>query len=243
MPHNHRTITQHFYTATSPECQRETKAFKPAVAFEVLNDIQGIAGYWQFPQGLSATAYERKIMTSRFQGQRYYAPPTMDNFAMRRLCDPTEKQMSLLQQRWKQLVSLNPDLKIAAPRMDDPLALHDAMSGVAALFNVADIQLFLETRQNQKRWDTGRQHWNNPVHAELLKEIHQRGGDPRWLAAPETLRTIIQKMDERQRSPLRLKRCPEDLLSLNIPCAVHVRGSSGDKWRGTPVPLPQNRSE
>jgi hypothetical protein len=195
-----RKITPHFYTVSDPECSLQSRFFKPAVAFEVTYGVDGIAGLYQFPRGTLASAFEDAACRI-FRSNQYYAMPTEKDFSIRRIKEPSEAAMSVNRNLWNRLVALNPELAVVTPRMDEPMDLHDAIFGAAALLNPTDIQFFIKAKQETGSWQAYGLTMDNPEYRALNDEVTARTGllgkrdRPHWLAAPETLHEMIRKMD------------------------------------------------
>lgn len=195
-----RKLTQHFYDLSSPECSRASIYFKPAVAFEKTYGIDGIAGLYQFPRGALASAFEDAACRI-VRSNRYYAMPTDRDATIRRIKEPSEAAMKANRDLWNRLVDLNPELDLVKPRMDEPMDLHDAIFGAAALFNPADIQFFVKAKQETRSWQVYGLTLAKPDYKALVDEIGRKTllldkpDYPHWLAAPDTLKKIIEKMD------------------------------------------------
>lgn len=195
-----RKITHHFYAATDPECDLRTPYFKPAVAFEIAYGLDGIAGLYQFPRGQLASAFEDRACRV-VRSNQYYARPTDFDATIRQIKTPSDAAMTANRNLWNRLVELNPELAIVDPRMDEPMDLHDAIFGAAALLNPADIRFFVKAKEESGSWQVYGLTIAKPEYKDLLDEVKIRTlrlgkpDHPHWLAAPETLKQIIEKMD------------------------------------------------
>lgn len=105
---------------------------QPALEYEQLAQVSGVAASYIFPGKKSAQAYDH--WASCFCSFR----------------EPNGKAVQKqLQKTWAELVSLNPPLAIVEPE-DKPDFLRNGIFGAASLFNPGDIRFFYRDAEKNK---------------------------------------------------------------------------------------------
>lgn len=194
---------KYFYAASSPECDRSSHLFKPAVAFEVHNGISGISGDYCLPYNFSASEYEeytaKKYYVRLFSN---YEDPLRNGF---KIIPKEEVDTSLVKEimdHWLELKKLNSSLdeitfeSCSASVL--PVVLYDAIAGCACLLNTKDINHFIRLRIQTERFDILRIFTENTELADLYNKINETADYPiRWVPSPYTLEVIKSKLDNR----------------------------------------------
>lgn len=193
-------VRKDFYTASAPECSRETDVFKPAVTLEVKSGVSGVAHYYDFPDDMSASEYEVSSIDMLSRGYGCYESFIDNDWQIipRQPFDPDV--LKELQDKWSELVSLNPALLDVELNTAEPLSLADAISGVACLLNVTDINFFVALRAQTGSWNSTHMARQIPGYEELYDTVCSLVPDPDddypgWIPAPETLEEIIRQLD------------------------------------------------
>lgn len=192
-------VSSCFYDAGSPECSKDSAHFKPAVAFEVHNEVTGIAGHYTFPEGMQASEYEayKNFTANLFQ---YYESPRESGFAIVKKQEPDPALVSRMKDEWQRLLELNPVLETLKFDTDNPWLLFDAIAGVACLLNVDDINFFLELKATSERFDCMKLAYEIPDYAEMQRRIKDVAGDCSidWVPSPGTQQKIYDQLSGRQ---------------------------------------------
>jgi hypothetical protein len=190
----------YFYDAASPEASRDTRVFKPAVAFELKTGISGIAGLYKFPGDETPTAYEERIAT-KFSHAVFsaYEDPVKNGFRLIPASPVDPFIVMGLKKEWDGLVALKPALEtVKVPQEFLPAMLFDALNGANCLLNPGDIHFFLQEKANNRRFDLPRLVRERLDHAALIADVEKMAGHPvRWIASPQTLQSIRQKLASR----------------------------------------------
>lgn len=177
-----------------------TAAGKPALEFEELTGLAGIAGIYKYPQGMTAAQYD---VYSNFTApaQDCYETAGTDHRLVK-VAEPSPELMTRMQREWKKLVDLNPVLKKVPVDVQDGLSLHDAISGVACALNPDDISLFVGMRRKLGVASLKTFAQAIPGYLQLDWEVGQLTSHvPEWFPAPETLEKMRGQLQQRGKNP------------------------------------------
>jgi len=167
------------YDADAPECTSGSGVHKPAVAFEVNSGVTGISGYYKFPNDMNPTEYERFVEKS-FYGKLL-----------------TPDVLSAMQDEWKILKYINPSLKKIIVDTNNAGLLREVIEGVASLFNIDDINYFVDVQDNKKRVDIVSYSEENEEWKTLMDYVENKTGlHVAWVPSLRTLNTMKNKVDQ-----------------------------------------------
>ncbi len=203
MSENRSGLKETFYSKASPECNHDLGVYKPAVAFEVFNKVTGIAGNYHFPGGMSATEYESTVVP-RFSVDVFskLEDPMQNGFLLVPKEAPDPEVLAEMKNQWEQLKKLNPELNVIDLGDCDPelmpMALFDCIEGCASLFNPDDINTFVKTRIESRRFDVPAIFSEDPDYSKVKAEVSNlaeyRVG---WVPSKATLKLISGKLKEK----------------------------------------------
>ena len=188
-------LKNHSFDTSSGECDTASSAFMPAVAFEVFNGVDGIAGDYMFPEvkvgvepypnaGRAAIFY--RYITDTYDGPVCGCFQTIGNKDIK-ISDPPPDLMRRMQEDWKKLMDLNPELQTVRFDRNNPLSLLYALSGVSSLFNPADIDFFINLQEGSAQ--------KLPEYNALFGEVRTMSTvSIQWIPAPQTLAFIKEKL-------------------------------------------------
>ena len=196
-------IQKHFYQNNSPECSRQTNVFKPAAAYEIENNIQGIAENYRYPNDMNATEFEQ---TFDFGSEVFkcYMPPLKSEFEIIQIQQPSPDLMTALNNTWHELKALNPQLGTLDINPSNPLELLNAINGVACQLNTDDIGYFILMHRKLNRFDVFAKaiHHDTDLYAaceEMSKVTNDSNMGFHWLPAPSTIRKAAAAIAENVR--------------------------------------------
>jgi len=157
-----------------------------------------VGGGYKYPKGMSDIEYHAYVLGQIGLYTPYREPnPQNQQEAFREawqeLHYPREKMLPVLQNIYKELVELNPQLKEIKLDTNDPVHLTLFRAGVTYNFPVADINLFISEHGN------GRVSANNSER--MKKELNAIGLDEKdfmWVLASETIKNIGERLKEKE---------------------------------------------
>lgn len=193
-----------FYDAAQFELNGQSWGFKPSAAFEVAHGLSGIASYYKFPavtidgETTHFSLFFEHHVTSSYSNAVFgcYENPRDNGFQIVKIADLDPALMQRMQDDWKILMTLNPELSAVQVDMHDPLNLFDALTGVSCLLNIDDLNIFLKGRVETKSMAADPYLSKIPGYEKMRDDVNSFFGVQTlgWIAAPQTLQRIKDKM-------------------------------------------------
>jgi len=177
-------LQKYFYDANSPEALNSSGVFKPAAAFEMRNNITGIAGYYEFPNGMNPTEYEI-----------YFRDKFIDGYLQ------SSEKIEEVKEEWNAIKSLNTELSDVNVDTNNFKSVWSATMGAISLFNIDDINCFLDSG---KKFGTQivENLNSNEEYRSLDNYINMNAlSSMGWVASLNTLKLIREKLDEKKINP------------------------------------------
>jgi hypothetical protein len=151
---------------------------QPPVEFEKTCGLAGISQHYILPEGLTSA--------------------DLQTYALLLGQTETGQRLEKLTEVWDALVSCNPELKKISSSPRGAVSLYHRVMGVASAFNISDIQHFISSPGAKA------QEMEKSPEFKKLTEVFNRYAAPeklnlKWVAAPETLRLIQNKVISQNR--------------------------------------------
>lgn len=190
----------------------------PAKELEYILGIEGISANWKMPEGEDVDSVERKVhaldgtsgkmvnllLFPIVEKRNSYPRNSVCYKIFDCLCMREDKRRAKLYNSvWIGLVKANPELEQVKVDKNSGVSLWHAINGCTSQFSVSDINFFLEypivQRERNKEYQT------------LNEKLTRAGVEIQWVASPETMRRIVQAL-EQQRSSL-VDKAPSPIIS------------------------------
>jgi|GEM_PF-2279860 len=194
-----KNLRKRFYNAASPECSTKSSLYKPPVAFEIKNRLQGIATYYRYPRHMTASEFEtyRGYTSLSFQ---CYENPHVSDFKLVQIKEPEPALMDRMRKEWDGLIALNPWLSKIEFDRNNPLSLHHAIEGVACHFRAEDIQFFITNCEQSRRWDIVNIIMEDPQYKKRAEQIDALSNSGTgWFMSPDTQIRALEKLQQKQK--------------------------------------------